>query len=417
MAKLGRGFRTLLSAQAVSSVGDGLALVAMPLLATSYTRDPVLIAGAAAVQGLPWLLLSLPIGVLVDRVDRRRLMVAADAVRALILLLFGLLLLTGGLTGTEGLAAIYVVGFILTTAEVVFVNSAQSLTPQVVGEDEDALDTANGRLESTTVAGQEFVGPALAGVLFAAAAAAPFLLDALTFAASAALLMRLRGRFAPAPDVEHEAARRHLRAEVAEGVRFVAASPPLRLLVLVLAVAAGLQGGLWALLALYAREELEVPVAAFGLIWALAATGDLAGGLAVGRLRAAFGAGHMVAASLVVIGVSYLVMGVGPPVAGFVLALAAAGFAVVTANVVLLSFRQRVTPDRLRGRVSSVFRLATAGSDAVGALLGGLVAAGFGLRAPFLAAGVVQIVMGLALAPLLMRRLAPVRDHDSRPTT
>ncbi len=418
MTDLGRGFRTVLSAQAVSSVGDGLAIVAMPLLATTFTRDPVLVAGAAVAQGLPWLLLSLPAGVFVDRMDRRRLMVAADATRAVVLLAFGLLLLTGVLSDVTGLVALYVVGFLLTTAEVVYSSAAQSLTPQVVEEDD--LETANGRIESTVITGQEFVGPALGGVLFAAATAAPFLLDALTFAASAALLLRLRGRFTPAPDVEREATRRNLRAEVAEGLRFVASSPPLRLLVLVLAVAAALQGGLWALLALYARDVLEVPVAAFGLLWALASMGDLAGGLVVGRLKAVFSPGQLTTAALLVVGAGYLVMGLVPAVAGFVVALAAVGFAIVIANVVLLSFRQRLTPDHLLGRVSSVFRLASAGCDAIGALLGGLVAAGFGLRAPFVIAGAIQIAVALAVAPLLVRRLASpskaTASTDAEPT-
>ncbi len=403
MARLPADFQRLLAAQAVSNVGDGLVLVAMPLLATHYTKEPLLVAGAAVAQGLPWLLFSLPAGVLVDRVDRRRLMVAADAVRAVLMLAFGFLVLTG----QGGIVAVYVVAFAMSTAETLYVSAVQSITPQLVGSDDEALDAANGRLEATSVTGQEFLGPALGGVLFGVAMSSPFLLDSLSFAASAVLLVRMRGRFrAVVPGSAPESGTRRVRGEMAEGFRWVWRQPVLRLLGVTLAALAFLQGSMWGLLALYAREELAVPVQVFGVLWAVAAIGDLVGGLATGRLRRRLGAGRTVQLATLVVGFGYLVMGTSGHVATFTVGLAVVGLAIVTAQVVITSLRQRLTPEHLLGRVSATYRLVTSGMDPLGALAGGVLAHVVGLRAPFLVAGVLQVVLALTVVPLLVRRLA-----------
>ena len=123
-------FRWLWLAQAVSHLGDGLVLVAFPLLAMQLTSDPLLVAGVAVAQGAPWLLFSLVAGAVVDRVDRRRLMVAVDLLRAAVLLLFGLALVWRA----GGLAALYVAAFLLTTGETLFASAAQAMTPQLVAD-------------------------------------------------------------------------------------------------------------------------------------------------------------------------------------------------------------------------------------------------------------------------------------------
>jgi hypothetical protein len=179
----------LWTASAVSNLGDGATLVAGPLLAATLTRDPRLVAGLADAQRLPWLLFSLVSGALVDRLDRRLLMVRVDAVRCAAVGLLGVAVLADAAT----LPLLYGVFFALGTAETLFDNAAVSIVPAVVPK--DRLATANGRLLGVQMVANELVAPPLGGLLFATAAAVPFLLDAGSFAAAAALVAAMGGRF------------------------------------------------------------------------------------------------------------------------------------------------------------------------------------------------------------------------------
>lgn len=406
MLRLPANFQRLLTAQAISNIGDGVTVVAMPLLATHYTREPVLVAGAAVAQGLPWLLFSLHAGVVVDRLDRRRLMIAADTLRFVVLFLFGIMVLTD----FGGIALLYIVAFILSTAETVYGSAAQSIIPQVVGGDDKALDTANGRIEATAVSGQEFIGPALGGLLFAAAISMPFLLDSLTFAASAFLLLRMQGRFsAVTSSAVAVSPRRSILREITEGIRWIRHDPVLLLTTALIGFASFFHGSVWALLVLFARDILLVPPAVFGLLWALGAAGDLLGSLATGRLRKLLGAGRTITAAVACTGVGYLIIGLSSNVVLFAVGLAVSGFSMVTGSIVLVSLRQRLTPDRLLGRVSSAIRLSIRGLAPLGALFGGLVAQHLGgVRTPILFAGIMTVAVAVVTGPPLLRRLAAV---------
>jgi hypothetical protein len=175
---LGPGFARLWTANAVSNLGDGVTLVAGPLLAASLTRDPRLVAGLAVAQRLPWLLFSLVSGALVDRLDRRLVMVRVDAARAVVVGLLGVAVLADAAT----LPLLYAIFFALGTAETLFDNAAVSILPAVVPTDQ--LSRANGRLLGAQMVANELVAPPLGGWLFAAAAAVPFLVDAGSFAAA-----------------------------------------------------------------------------------------------------------------------------------------------------------------------------------------------------------------------------------------
>ena len=190
-SRLGPEYRKLWTASTVSNLGDGVTEVAAPLLAATLTRDPVLVAGLAFAHRLPWLLFTLVSGALVDRLDRRRIMWTADAVRTAMIGLLGLAVYAG----LANLPLLYAVFFVLGTAETLFDNASQAILPAVV--DREKLEKANGRLFGAQLVANEFAGPPLGGILFAAAAAAPFLLDAGTFAAAAALVLAMRGSFRP----------------------------------------------------------------------------------------------------------------------------------------------------------------------------------------------------------------------------
>ncbi len=192
---MNREYGKLWAASTISNLGDGVTLVAGPLLAASLTRDPALVAGLTFVQQLPWLLFSLVSGALVDRLDRRRVMAMVDFFRAGIIGILGLTVLSGW----ASIPLMYAVFFLLGTAETLFANASLAILPSVVSK--DYLGKANGRLFAAELVANDFAGRSLGGVLFAVAASIPFLIDAGTFAASAALIFTLQGRFrVPRPE-------------------------------------------------------------------------------------------------------------------------------------------------------------------------------------------------------------------------
>jgi MFS family permease len=190
---LGKEYAKLIAARTVSNLGDGMTLVAGPLLAAALTREPLLIAGLALAQRLPWLLFALVSGALVDRLDRRRLMAAVDTLRSAAVSFLGVAVLFD----FAGLTLMYTVFFFVGTAETLFDTASVSVLPAVVPKED--LQKANGRLYSAQILANNMAGPPLGGFLFASAAALPFLLDAATFAAAAALVLTLRGSFRVRP--------------------------------------------------------------------------------------------------------------------------------------------------------------------------------------------------------------------------
>ena len=220
---LGGRFAKLWSASAVSNLGDGVDAVALPLLAESLTRDPLLFAGVAVAQRLPWLLFSLQAGAIADRVDRRRLMAIVNAARAGLLAVFGVAVLLDA----ASIWLLYGVGFLLGVAETLFDNAAQSILPALVPR--PALERANGRLMAAETVTNQFVGPPLGGALFSVAAAAPILLDAGTFAVSAGLIAWISGVYVTGRDTAAAAGPRpRMRTEIAEGLRWLAGHRLLR---------------------------------------------------------------------------------------------------------------------------------------------------------------------------------------------
>ena len=210
---LGPEYRKLWTASTVSNLGDGVTLVAGPLLAASLTRDPLLVAGLAFAQRLPWLFFSLISGALVDRLDRRMLMVAVDAFRTVLLGFLGLAVLSDFVS----IPLLYVVFFLMGTVETLFDTASVSILPAVVPR--ESLEKANGRLFGAQIVSNEFAAPPLGGFLFAVAASVPFFLDAGSFAAAAVLMLFMRGKFrVERPEGTLPTT---LRAEISEGLRWL----------------------------------------------------------------------------------------------------------------------------------------------------------------------------------------------------
>ncbi len=389
---LGRDYWRLWWANAVSSTGDGAFAAALPLLAVTITRDPRLVAVVSAAIYLPWMLLSLPAGALVDRYDRATLMWRAQAVQAAVVVAVTLLVAAR----EANIAVLGVAGLLLGSAEVVFSNAAQSLLPALVPA--ELLPKANGSQQISLTVGESFLGPPAGSLLFAAAKVLPFGLDAVSFAGSAALLARLPRQAAP----EAGRPKVRLRAQIGEGLRWLTSHHLLRIVAVLLGVSnfAGQMGQ--ATLVLLATQTLHISTRGYGLVLAATAVGSVLGGLLNPLLTRRLGLLPSLILSMGAVSAVFVGIGLAPDPITMAVLMAADGFFVTMWNVVTVSLRQQIVPSALLGRVNSVYRMLGWGLIPVGALAGGFLAHAAGLRAPYIVAGIICGLTLLAAIPFLL---------------
>ncbi|NJC72338.1 MFS transporter [Planosporangium thailandense] len=389
-ARIGADFNRLWTAAAVSNLGDGVTMAAGPLLVASVTDNPALVAGAVFAQQLPWLLFALVSGAYVDRLDRRRLVVAVNLLRAAALIALTIAIATGIVT----VVVIYAVFFLLGAGETVADTAVGALLPAIVAPEK--LTGANARLSATFTIGNQFAGKPLGAWLFAVSAAAPFGLDAVTFALSAMLVARIRP--VPAPEVRP---RTRLRSDIADGLRWLWRHRLLRTLAVSMGLANIAFCAAFAVFVLYARQRLGLPDVGYGVLLTTFAVGGLVGTTVAARLAAAFGATAVLRAGLVVEVATHLTLAVTttPLVAAAVLVVF--GIHTMVWGVVVATIRQRVVPAHLLGRVGSVYALLDLGGAALGSLLGGLLAGFWDVTTPFwIAAAAMAAITAFAWRPL-----------------
>lgn len=268
--KLGGRFVKLWAASTTSALGSGLATISVPLLVASRTGDPVVVAAAFAVAWLPWLLFALPGGVLVDRVDRRRLMIVIDWIRVAAVGLLAAVIITGEV----GIALLYGVLFVLNTGEVVFRSASQAMIPAVVPR--ARLERANGWLSGGTTLMQRMIAGPLGGFLFVVSASIPFLVNAFTYAASAVLIGLVAGAYRPSAELPDEPRQpRSVRAEVAEGFRWLARQRLLRTMAVLIGLLNLTLTAAIAILVLLATERLHLGSVGYGLLFTCMAVGGV----------------------------------------------------------------------------------------------------------------------------------------------
>jgi MFS family permease len=384
--RLGLPFWQLWSASTLSNLADGLVKIALPLVAVTVTDSPALVAGVALAVMLPWLLFALPVGALVDRVDRRAAMLTANVIRAAAVAVLAVTVVLGLDSSAAALWALYLVALLLGTAEVVYDTSAQSILPQVVPR--DRLPRANGRLIAAELTANEFVGPPLGGLLVAAGIAAAFATPAALWAAAVGVLLLLRGSFVVVPRSEPTT----LRADVAEGLRYLWRHRLLRTLAAMTGLFNFATNATFAVFVLYAvgpDSAMGLSEAAFGVLFATIAAGSLVGALLADPIIRRLGRTRSLALGILggvaTVGISALTTNPLVIAAAFLLG----GVTNALWNVVAVSLRQRITPDRILGRINSSYRLVAWGTRPLGAAAGGLLGELFGLRAVFGVAAVV----------------------------
>ncbi|GIH80960.1 MFS transporter [Planobispora longispora] len=372
---LGAAFWRLWTSSALSNLADGIFKVALPLVAIRFTDSPALIAGLTFALTLPWLVFALPAGALADRLDRRRAMLGANVVRAVLLAVLTLAVVTGA----GSIWVLYAVAVCAGVTETIYDTSAQSILPQVVPR--DRLSRANGRLHAAELTANEFVGPPVGGFLVAAGVALAFIAPVALWAAAVVALLLVRGSFR----IERER-RTTMRADIAEGLRFLWRHRLLRTLAAMVGVFNFAGSATWAVLVLYAvgpGSAMGLSEPAYGLLLTATAAGSLLGSLVADRAERLLGRSRAIALTIFT---GALFVG-APALTADPFAIGAmffvGGVSIAVWNVITVSLRQRITPDRLLGRLNSAYRLLAWGTMPLGAAAGGLLAQFLGLRAVF----------------------------------
>jgi predicted MFS family arabinose efflux permease len=385
-APLGAGFRTLWAASAISTIGDGITLAAGPLLAASITHEPVPVAVAAFSQQVPWLLFGLVSGVFVDRLDRRRLIVAVNLGRAFSLSALAFAAALGAVT----LPLIYAVFFALGTADTLADTASGALLPAVVAQ--DRLAEANARLSLTFNIGNQFLAKPLGAWLFALTVEAPFATDALTFAVAAALIATLRPIRTTTPPAT-TSTRTPLRRDVTTGARWLARHRVLRTVSLSMGIGNTVFCAAFSVFVLYVRERLGLTALGYGLLLTTFAIGGTLGTLSVRHLKQRYRAATLLRAGLFIEALTHAALAATVHVWIAAPVLILFGIHTMVWGSIASTLYQQAVPDELRGRVGSVRILCDLGGAAVGTIAGGLLAQSLGLTTPFWVAAVVMLAV------------------------
>lgn len=418
---LGVSYWRLWTAHATSNLGDGLAAVAFPWLASAVTREPFLIALIAVMSRLPWLVFTLPAGVITDRIERKRIIIAMDIARgAFALGLAAVIFLdrnslpdlttvsSNSVIETNYLLywSLVLISLLFGFAEVLRDNASQTFLPSVV--EKEQLESANGKLWSAEYVMNSFIGPPLGSLLLGVAVYLPFVIHSSTFFISAALI----GLVATIGEADKEIAPKaewNFRAEIKEGFTWLWKHSLLRPMAIILG-SLNLVGAITAAtFILFAQEILETSVFEFAILGTAGAIGGTLGGVLGPRISKKLGSGPSLYLTLLTMPLMGLVIGITSN--WYIAWLMIAGTTVfaVLWNVITVSLRQSIIPSQLLGRVNSVYRFFAWGSIPIGTLLGGAIVdiserlgdRELALRAPYFVSLVLGIVIFLFAAPRL----------------
>ena len=373
--ELGRDFRWLWAAATSTNLGDGILVAAGPLLMTALTREPFIVALAAVVGYLPWVVFGLPAGAIIDRVDRRRLTIAVNLLRGVVLATLAVSVATGTVNVVILLAAI----FLIATAETFADNASGALLASAVPKAH--LGVANSRLSGAGILANQLAGPPIGALLFGIGMAVPFAADAVCAVAGAVLVSRVATTSTGLPHEAQE--RRHIRHEIADGVRWLWHHPPLRALALTMLFFNVTFHAALAVYVLLAQERLGLDEVGYGLLITAGAIGGLIGSAAYPSLERRFALATLMRVGLTLETATHLIFAVttSPMVAAVTMVLF--GIHEVVWGTTSTTVRQRAVPSAMLGRVTGVYMLAGVGGAAVGAIVGGLIAQRYGITAPF----------------------------------
>jgi MFS family permease len=402
-----RDFRNLWAAETISVFGSQIGGFALPLVAIiTLDASPFAVSALLVVEFAPFLLISLPAGVWVDRLPRKPILVLGDLGRFAALLTIPIAYWLDALTIWQ----LYGVGFFFGVCTVFFDVAYQSYLPSLV--ERTQLVEGNSKLEVSRSA-SALGGPAFAGVLVdLLRAPVAVLFDAISFLVSALFLFSIRKKEAPVSTrAERKEAKSSMKTELREGLAWVFGNPYLRTVSASTATFNLFGSMFFAILTIYLIRELEMSVAVMGVIFAIGQVGYFLGAIFAGRVSKLLGVGRSILFGAA-LGIANLLVPLAPQDANraipfLVVATVAGSFGVVLYNVTQLSMRQAITPERLQGRMNSTIRFIVWGVMPLGQLVGGALATWFGLRT---AIWVGTIGISFAWLPLVFGPLLALKE-------
>ncbi|MEM7322905.1 MAG: MFS transporter [Actinomycetota bacterium] len=404
---LGSRYWNLWTAFSAVNLGDGLSLVAFPLLAITITDDARLVALVSVFRFLPFVVIGLPAGVLLDRFDRRLLGILAQLGRA-----------TGMAVGAAVVVAeaatipvLLAIGFAIGVGEVLTDGGLPALVRDVVRSDQ--LEVANSRLSATQTVTNLFVGPPIGALLFELRPSLPFVAAGVLYLGAAGLLTRLTGTEPPVRSPEDDGA--GFRAEVTAGLRYVWSHPVLRPLALTVAIFSFVGEAGNGIFVILATERFGLSSTQYGLLIGVDGVASVAMSFLVARLVTRTSHATSMRLSIVTYTIAALLFGVGTTIGAVVLASVFMGISDPTWNVVSATIRQRLVPGEVFGRMMTAYLFIAWGMQPVGALMGGVVAERWGPQWVFVISG--SVVASLLVLGRPLFRQIPLALAAAEPPT
>ena len=380
---MGPAFNRMWASSIVSNLADGILIAAAPLLAISLTDSTVLISAVGAMVMLPWLLFAIPIGVLVDRVDRRFILAGANATRSAVVGVLALLIATDHVTIYWLLVASFVIG----VCEVAADTTAQSLIPQIL--EEKNFEKGNSRLQISETVIQGFVGAPISGFIYAIAIALPFFINSLGLAVASLLALSIPIKYLQdvrKDDIDKE--KKKFVADMKFGIKYLFNEKVLRRLVVTTASIGVCYSMGTATMVLFIIKELELPKQLFGVILTIQSLGAISGAFMAPRLSKKFGRSTVMTFGITTSSLVLLLNGFAPNIYFYVGLATFGAFAVSQWNILLMATYQTVIPNELYGRIHGTRRTLVWGMMPIGSLLGGVLAH-YSLRLPMYVGGAI----------------------------
>lgn len=389
-------FNRMWASSIISNLADGVMLAAVPLLAISLTDSPVLISLIGAMVMLPWLLFAIPIGAIVDRVDRRYILAGANASRSAVVGVLALLIALDHVTIFWLLAAAFIIG----ACEVAADTTAQSLIPQIL--DKKDFEKGNSRLQISETVIQGFIGAPISGFIYALAIYLPFFINSLGFAISALFALSIPVKYLQDLRVEDtDKVPTRFVEDMKFGIAYLFNQKVLRRLVVTTATIGLCYSMGTATIVLFIIKELGLSEKYFGVIMAIQGVGAIAGSLVASRTSSKFGRSQVMTFAIVASSAVLLIQGFSPNIYIFVALATFGGFVISQWNILLMATYQTVIPKELYGRIHGTRRTLVWGAMPLGSLLGGVLA-NFSLRLPLYFGGALACVISFASIGFLL---------------
>lgn len=393
LGQLGRRFWTLWSAFTAANLGDGLTLVGFPLLAVALTDDARLVALVAAARFVPFLVVGLPAGVIIDRFDRRNLAMLAQLGRAAALLVVSIAVVTD----RASISLLVVIGLLVGVGEVLTDGGLPAVVRDVV--DNDHLEDANARLRASETVANQFIGPPVGALLFQVSESAPFFGAAALYLLTVLLLARLPGRFQPEQDPDKPS----FVSQMGLGLRYVWSHPVLRPLALAVAAFSFVSSAHRAIFVVLVTDRFGLSEVQFGLLLAASSTTSVVVSFFVARLVKRTSHGFSMQVSVVAFSIHAFLFGFFTLIPLVVLAALLGGVADPTWNVISATVRQRLVDDEIFGRMMTAYLFIAWSMQPLGAIGAGVVAERFGSEWVYVLAGAVVGSLLVLARPLFGR--------------